>query len=768
MEQAKSDVSVEKIKEKIQQKKNSQIEKNTLISKEEQSLIDKYPIDKLMEGEGEINQFFKLEEKEEKEKKDEKMQLDESLTSSENASCESFKEINYINKGNKNMTDKTKTGYIYYQNDLKQIIDNLIYFYNLDDKNISEQLILEHHNNFKNLFIILEILIDRNKAHLEDDCVFNKKNLDIFSFIPNTIISIINNSLKGLKSGETEIKFGLILLKYISNSQKFVDEFIKDNGMEQLYNIILMNNEHFSIHSSSKSKKEIMPSVLLKTIALENIYKLLTFNSAYEKLVEKIDKNNSIVKDFLLKEPIKEKISSDLNGDNNEDEKDRKSRDRERERSRDRSRDRDRDRESRHKRRSKSRTHSNSSSPSNRYRSRSRSRSHNRKGSEDSRLQRKEKRKSITLNNGLQILSTLLISKKNILLTNIMKNISKKINLIQYLKNPEEKKITLNDFEKLKIIGRGSFGNVYLVRYIKTNRFYAMKVLFKSIIKQREEEEHTISERLLMAKLNHPLIVKMHFCFQDPKNLYFIMDLIQGGDLLYHLRLHNRFDDEKTRFYIAELILILEFLHENNVIYRDIKPENILIDKTGHIKLVDFGLSKIFEKNEKMYTICGTSFYLAPELIIKKGYNCDADWWSLGCLVYELLSGIPPFKMEGNDINTLNFDQPLKMDNCFSEEAKDLINKLLVKDPKQRLGAGDGGVEKLKQHPYFKSINWDDLKELKVTPPFIPEIRDDTDLKYIARSIEENNISNSVDSDNNIDNYVNFSFYEESLSDIQN
>ena len=439
MEQAKSDVSVEKIKEKIQQKKNSQIEKNTLISKEKQNLIDKYPIDKLMEVEGEINLFFKFEEKEEKEKKDEKMQLDESLTSSENASCESFKEINYINKGNKNMTDKTKTGYIYYQNDLKQIIDNLINFYNLDDKNISEQLILEHHNNFKNLFIILEILIDRNK----DDCVFNKKNLDIFSFIPNTIISIINNSLKGLKSGETEIKFGLILLKYISNSQKFVDEFIKDNGMEQLYNIILMNNEHFSIHSSSKSKKEIMPSVLLKTIALENIYKLLTFNSAYEKLVEKIDKNNSIVKDFLLKEPIKEKISSDLNGDNNEDEKDRKSRDRERERSRDRSRERDRDRESRHKRRSKSRTHSNSSSPSNRYRSRSRSRSHNRKGSEDSRLQRKEKRKSITLNNGLQILSTLLISKKNILLTNIMKNISKKINLIQYLKNLNE---LINDY----------------------------------------------------------------------------------------------------------------------------------------------------------------------------------------------------------------------------------------------------------------------------------------------------------------------------------
>ena len=331
------------------------------------------------------------------------------------------------------------------------------------------------------------------------------------------------------------------------------------------------------------------------------------------------------------------------------------------------------------------------------------------------------------------------------------------------LKPQEDQKITQKDFEKLKIIGKGSFGNVYLVRQIKTNKFFAMKILSKSLIKKREEEEHTINERILMGKLNNPLIVKLHYCFQDQKFLYFVMDLIQGGDLLYHLRRYHRFDDEKTRFYIAEIIIILEYLHTNNVMYRDIKPENILIDKTGHIKLVDFGLSKIFEKNRKMYTICGTSFYLAPELIKKEGYNSDADWWSLGCLMYELLSGRPPFKMEGNDINTLNFNQPLKIDDYLSEEAKDLINKLLVIDPKKRLGAGKGGIEKLKQHPYFKNVNWEDLGQLKVTPPFIPEIKEPNEIRYIEENIfEDIKSENSENSEENVDHYVNFSYYSES------
>ena len=416
MEQARTDVSLEKIQEKIELKKKKQTEKGTLISKEEKNLIEKYPIEKLI-GE-EYSELFR-------DKPRKKSKKEESKT--EKMETNAFKEINYINKGNTNMIDKTKTGYIYYKNDLEQIIVNLTNFYNLEDKNISEQLILEHHINFKNLFIILEILTERNKAHLEDDCVFNKKNLEIFSLIPNNIISIINHSLKGHKSGETEIKFGLKLLKYISNYEKFAEDFIKNGGMEQLYNIILMNNEY---HSHSHSRKELMPSLVLKALALENIYKLLTFNCAYEKLTEQIDKNNFPIKEFLIKEIYKEKNLYDNTNKENSDEKEKKSRERER----------SRDRESRHKRHSKSRSYSKSSSESRsrHSRSRSRSRSHHRNGSQSSnhsKVFRREKRKNVALNNGLQILSTLIIGKKYILLTNIMKNITKKINLIQYLKN---------------------------------------------------------------------------------------------------------------------------------------------------------------------------------------------------------------------------------------------------------------------------------------------------------------------------------------------
>ena len=330
------------------------------------------------------------------------------------------------------------------------------------------------------------------------------------------------------------------------------------------------------------------------------------------------------------------------------------------------------------------------------------------------------------------------------------------------LKNNEEKIISINDFEKIKIIGSGSFGNVYLVKNKNNNHYYAMKSLEKSLIKQKQQEEHTISERILMSKLKNPLMVKLYYCFQDKKYLYFIMEFVQGGELLYHLRKQIRFDDERTRFYISELILALEFLHNNNIIYRDIKPENILIDKTGHIKLIDFGLSKIYkDNNDKMFTICGTPFYLAPEIIEKKGYNNSVDWWSLGSLMYEMLSGNPPFKIEGSNIYSINFNEPLKMDNCFSEEAKDLINKLLNIDPNKRLGYGKNGVEELKGHPYFKDINWEKLKNLEVTPPFIPEIKDSIDLKYIELKVDDNNSNNDRSIENSVvDYYVNFSYYE--------
>ena len=326
-------------------------------------------------------------------------------------------------------------------------------------------------------------------------------------------------------------------------------------------------------------------------------------------------------------------------------------------------------------------------------------------------------------------------------------------------------KININDFEKLKTIGSGSFGNVYLVRYKKDQKIYALKVLYKSIIKQKRQETHTINERILMSHLDNPLMVKMYCCFQDEKHLYFLMEFVQGGELFYHLRQEFRFDDDKTRFYIAELILALECLHENNIIYRDIKPENILIDKTGHIKLIDFGLSKFYQNDdEKMYTICGTPFYLAPEVLSKKGYNSSVDWWSLGCLMYEMLSGKPPFKLDNNDVFSLKFDQPIQMLSCFSEDAKDLISKLLVVDPQKRLGANND-VSSIKAHPYFKYVKWGEMSQLKAEPPFIPELSDELDLRYISNKFTDlDESTNSKEEKNNVDesvdNYVNFSYYE--------
>jgi protein-serine/threonine kinase len=181
-----------------------------------------------------------------------------------------------------------------------------------------------------------------------------------------------------------------------------------------------------------------------------------------------------------------------------------------------------------------------------------------------------------------------------------------------------------------------------------------------------------------------------------------------------------------------ELILALDFLHKNNMVYRDLKPENILLDTKGHIKLTDFGLSKILEtEDDKAYTICGTPQYLAPEVILKKGYDKAVDWWSLGCVMYEMLTGKLPFPIKkglklSRRIYQQEVDYPKKIDN----NAKDLMQKLLILDPNERLGSGPEGGEKIKNHPFFKGINWKNVQDRKIKPPFIPKLKKETDLKY--------------------------------------
>ena len=310
-------------------------------------------------------------------------------------------------------------------------------------------------------------------------------------------------------------------------------------------------------------------------------------------------------------------------------------------------------------------------------------------------------------------------------------------------------KLSYNDFELLKLLGRGSFGEVLLVRLKANKKLYAMKVLDKKMLKQRKQQIHTKTERDLMVKINCPFIVNIKSAFQDETKLYIVSEFLQGGDLFFHLheKRYTVFPEIKARFYIMELVIALDFLHQNNMIYRDLKPENILLDSQGHVKLTDFGLSKIFEnEDDKAYTVCGTPQYLAPEILLRKGYDKAVDWWSLGCVLYEMLYCRLPFKFKkGQKINLSMYKEKITFDKKISEEAQDLIKKLLIFDPKLRLGSGADGGEKIKSHNFFKNINWQDVWDRKLTPPFVPKLKNEQDLKYFDSSFTDESISSLLD-----------------------
>ena len=318
-------------------------------------------------------------------------------------------------------------------------------------------------------------------------------------------------------------------------------------------------------------------------------------------------------------------------------------------------------------------------------------------------------------------------------------------NNIELDSQPLNIKVTYEDFEPLKLLGRGSFGEVLLVRLKANKKVYAMKILNKKVLKLKKQQTHTKTERDLMVKINCPFIVTIKSAFQDISKLYIVSEFMQGGDMFFHL--HDGriviFNNDKTRFYIMELVLALEALHKNNMVYRDLKPENILIDGKGHVKLTDFGLSKILEdESEKAFTICGTPQYLAPEIIQKKGYDKAVDWWSLGCVMYEMLTGKIPFTIKrGTKLSMKIYEQKINYPGNLNKNAKDLIQKLLILNPNERLGSGPNGSENVKNHEYFKGINWNDAWNKKIKPPFIPKLRNDTDLRYFDNMFTDEDIN---------------------------
>jgi serine/threonine protein kinase len=299
--------------------------------------------------------------------------------------------------------------------------------------------------------------------------------------------------------------------------------------------------------------------------------------------------------------------------------------------------------------------------------------------------------------------------------------------------HPLNIKLTYNDFQPIKLLGRGSFGEVILVRLKSTKKVYAMKILDKKILKMKKQQNHTKTERDLMVKINSPFIVNIKSAFQDDTNLYLVSEFMQGGDMFFHM--HDGqiviFSHDKTRFYILELVLALESLHKNNMVYRDLKPENILLDSKGHVKLTDFGLSKILEdEDDKAFTLCGTPQYLAPEVLLKKGYDKMVDWWSLGCVMYEMLMGRLPFAIKRGMINLKIYEKKIDFPRKISNEARDLIEKFLVVNPTERLGYGPNGTDDIKNHPFFNGVDWDLAIQKKYKPPFIPKLKNDVDLRY--------------------------------------
>ncbi|XP_031360179.1 ribosomal protein S6 kinase alpha-2 isoform X1 [Lonchura striata] len=303
--------------------------------------------------------------------------------------------------------------------------------------------------------------------------------------------------------------------------------------------------------------------------------------------------------------------------------------------------------------------------------------------------------------------------------------IVKEIDISHHVKEGFEK-ADPSQFELLKVLGQGSYGKVFLVRKVKgsdAGQLYAMKVLKKATLKVRDRVRSKM-ERDILAEVNHPFIVKLHYAFQTEGKLYLILDFLRGGDLFTRLSKEVMFTEEDVKFYLAELALALDHLHGLGIIYRDLKPENILLDEEGHIKITDFGLSKeAIDHDKRAYSFCGTIEYMAPEVVNRRGHTQSADWWSFGVLMFEMLTGSLPFQgKDRKETMALILKAKLGMPQFLSIEAQSLLRALFKRNPSNRLGAGFDGVEEIKRHPFFVTIDWNKLYRKEIKPPFKPAV----------------------------------------------
>jgi serine/threonine protein kinase len=295
----------------------------------------------------------------------------------------------------------------------------------------------------------------------------------------------------------------------------------------------------------------------------------------------------------------------------------------------------------------------------------------------------------------------------------------------------------LESFQKLQTLGTGTFGRVHLIRHKTTGQYFAMKVLKKTEVVRLKQIQHVNSERGTLALLNHPFLVRMYRSYQDSINLYMVMEYIAGGEMFSHLRRLGRFSVDVGRFYLAEVILAIEYIHSFDIIYRDLKPENLLLDQNGHVKITDFGFAKKVE--DRTFTLCGTPEYLAPEIIQNKGHGKAVDWWAIGILLFEMLAGYPPFVDDHPfGIYEKILEGKIAFPNHFESNTKDLIKKLLNPDRTRRLGVLKGGAADVKKQKFFKGIDWDKLGSQP--GPLLPIVKyegDTSNFEYYPEPIED-------------------------------
>jgi len=323
-------------------------------------------------------------------------------------------------------------------------------------------------------------------------------------------------------------------------------------------------------------------------------------------------------------------------------------------------------------------------------------------------------------------------------------------------------KLTIDSFTLMCVIGKGSYAEVILARKKDTGKIYALKILKKKKIEQRNQKDHVRTERNILTEMHHPFLIQMAFAFQNEKKLYFALEYCPGGELFNLLQKKRRFAEETARFYVTQMVLALEHLHKYDIIYRDLKPENVLIDIDGYIRLTDFGLSKTgIQGNKGAYSVCGTPEYLAPEILFQRGHGKAVDWWTLGAILFEMLSGLPPFYSNNREemFQKIKY-YALKYPPYISPNAKSLLDGLFQKEPSKRLGSGSTGAGEIKAHPWFHGVDWDQILKKDIKAPYIPVIKTDVDVSNFDPEFTEAPIGSvgSITDINGDESYTGWSY----------